>query len=103
LLERIEAAQKEGLKSGPTLYTYTAAGTDSTLACRLGRRMAVTRQLFKSDCANPATREKIVAEVRIDSDAWENLYLALGRRMKILLVVLNLKNSSRSPANRSPK
>src|SRR5207249_1632320 len=33
-----------------------------------------------------ATREKIAAEVRTDSDAWENTYLSVGSPDKILLV-----------------
>src|SRR5437763_15443207 len=35
---------------------------------------------------DPATRQKMAAEVQIDSDAWENLYLATGSPEKILLV-----------------
>jgi N-acyl-D-amino-acid deacylase len=34
---------------------------------------------------NPATREKIAGEVRVDSNAWENLYLAAGSPDKIVL------------------
>jgi len=41
--------------------------------------------LFKR-LRDPATRQKIAAEVKIDSDKWENLYLAAGSPEKILLV-----------------
>src|SRR5437667_4321723 len=41
--------------------------------------------LFKR-LRDPAKREKIGAEVRVDSDAWQNLYLAAGSPKKILLV-----------------
>src|SRR5262249_24873816 len=41
--------------------------------------------LFKR-LRDPATREKIKAEVKIDSDKWENLYLDAGSPDKILLV-----------------
>jgi N-acyl-D-amino-acid deacylase len=40
--------------------------------------------LFKR-LRDPATREKIAAEVRTPSDKWENLYLAAGSPDKILL------------------
>src|SRR4029453_6477780 len=84
LLARIEAAQKEGLKITADMYTYTAAGTrlDSCLPpwTEDGGYPALFKRL-----RDPATREKIAAEVRIDSDAWENLYLAAGSPDKILL------------------
>src|SRR5206468_1310981 len=35
---------------------------------------------------DPATREKIKAEVKIDSDKWENLYLSAGSPDRIILV-----------------
>ena len=35
---------------------------------------------------DPATREKIAAEVRTPSDKWENFYLAAGSPDKILLI-----------------
>jgi N-acyl-D-amino-acid deacylase len=48
-------------------------------------RAAQPPALFKR-LRDPATREKIAAEVKIDSDKWENLYLAAGSPDKILLV-----------------
>ena len=45
------------------MYTYTAGGDrSSTLVCRRGRKTAVIRRLFKR-LRDPATREKIAAEV----------------------------------------
>ncbi len=41
--------------------------------------------LFKR-LRDPATREKIAAEVKIDSDKWENLYIGAGSPDNILLV-----------------
>src|SRR5205809_3745537 len=85
LLSRIEAAQKEGLKITADMYTYTAGGTglDARLPPRTedGGYPALFKRL-----RDPATREKIKAEVKIDSDKWENLYLAAGSPDKILLV-----------------
>src|SRR2546423_5472911 len=85
LLERIEAAQKEGLKIRANMYTYTAAGTGLDACLPPWTEDGGYPALFKR-LRDPATREKIAAEVRIDSDAWENLYLAAGSPKKILLV-----------------
>ncbi len=85
LLARIEAAQKEGLKVTANMYTYTAAGTGLDACLPPWTEDGGYPALFKR-LRDPATREKIAAEVKIDSDAWENLYLAAGSPEKILLV-----------------
>jgi N-acyl-D-amino-acid deacylase len=84
LLARIEAAQKEGLKITADMYTYTAAGTGLDACLPPWTEDGGYPALFKR-LRDPASREKIAAEVRIDSDAWENLYLAAGSPDKILL------------------
>jgi N-acyl-D-amino-acid deacylase len=84
LLGRIEAAQKEGLKIRANMYTYTAAGTGLDACLPPWTEDGGYPALFKR-LRDPATREKIAAEVRVDSDAWENLYLAAGSPEKILL------------------
>src|SRR5438477_1351618 len=84
LLARIEAAQKEGLKIRANMYTYTAAGTGLDACLPPWTEDGGYPALFKR-LRDPATREKIAAEVRVDSDAWENLYLAAGGPEHILL------------------
>jgi N-acyl-D-amino-acid deacylase len=84
LLARIEAVQKEGLKITADMYTYTAAGTGLDACLPPWTEDGGYPALFKR-LRDPATREKIAAEVRIDSNAWENLYLAAGSPDKILL------------------
>jgi N-acyl-D-amino-acid deacylase len=84
LLARIEAAQKEGLKVRANMYTYIAAGTGLDACLPPWTEDGGYPALFKR-LRDPATREKIAAEVRVDSDAWENLYLAAGSPEKILL------------------
>jgi N-acyl-D-amino-acid deacylase len=84
LLARIEAAQKEGLKITADMYTYTAAGTGLDACLPPWTEDGGYPALFKR-LRNPATREKIAAEVRVDSNAWENLYLAAGSPDKIVL------------------
>ena len=85
LLGRIEAAQKEGLKIRANMYTYTAAGTGLDACLPPWTEDGGYPALFKR-LRDPATRKKIAAEVQVDSDAWENLYLAAGSPDKILLV-----------------
>src|SRR5213593_4649484 len=85
LLSRIEAAQKEGLNLRANMYTYTAAGTGLDACFPPWTEDGGYPALFKR-LRDPATREKIKAEVKIDSDKWENLYLAAGSPDKIILV-----------------
>src|SRR5438876_2353802 len=85
LLARIERAQKEGLNVRANMYTYTAAGTGLDACLPPWTEDGGYPALFKR-LRDPATREKIKAEVKIDSDKWENLYLAAGSPDKILLV-----------------
>src|SRR6184192_4231028 len=84
LLARIQRVHKEGLNVRADMYTYTAAGTglDACLPpwTEDGGYPALFRRL-----RDPAMREKIKAEVQIDSNAWENLYLDAGSPDKILL------------------
>src|SRR6202047_545943 len=84
LLSRIEAAGKEGLKITANMYTYTAAGTGLDACLPPWTEDGGYPALFKR-LRDPATREKIAAEVRTPSDKWENLYLAAGSPEKILL------------------
>ena len=84
-LSRIEAARKEGLKIRANMYTYTAAGTGLDACLPPWTEDGGYPALFKR-LRDPATREKIAAQVKTPSDEWENLYLAAGSPEKILLV-----------------
>ena len=85
LLTRIERAQKEGLNVRANMYTYPAAGTGLDACLPPWTEDGGYPALFKR-LRDPATREKIKAEVQVDSDKWENLYLMAGLPDKILLV-----------------
>jgi N-acyl-D-amino-acid deacylase len=84
LLSRIEAAQKEGLKITANMYTYTAAGTGLDACLPPWTEDGGYPALFKR-LRDPATREKIKAQVLTPTDAWENLYLDAGGPEHILL------------------
>jgi N-acyl-D-amino-acid deacylase len=84
LLARIEAARKERRPIRANMYTYIAGGTGLD-AClppwpEDGGYPALLKRL-----SDPDTRQKIAAEVRIDSDKWENLYLAAGSPDRIIV------------------
>jgi len=85
LLARIERAQRDGLKITADMYTYIAAGTGLDACLPPWTEDGGYPALFKR-LRDPATREKIKAEVQVDSDKWENLYLTAGSPDKILLV-----------------
>ena len=85
LLSRIESEQKEGLNIRANMYTYTAAGTGLDACLPPWTENGGYPALFKR-LRDPATREKIAAEVSKDSDQWENLYIGAGSPDNILLV-----------------
>ena len=85
LLSRIESAQKEGLNIRANMYTYTAGGTGLDACFPPWTEDGGYPALFKR-LRDPATRERIKAEVKIDSDKWENLYLSAGSPDRIILV-----------------
>src|SRR6266513_1382123 len=84
LLSRIEAAQKEGLKITADMYTYTAGGTGLDASLPPWTEDGGYPVLFKR-LRDPATREKIAAEVQKPTAGWENLYFDAGGPAHILL------------------
>jgi N-acyl-D-amino-acid deacylase len=84
LLSRIESAQKEGLKITADMYTYTAGGTGLDASLPPWTEDGGYPALFKR-LRDPATREKIKAEVQKPTGAWENLYLDAGGPEHVLL------------------
>src|SRR2546421_460001 len=84
LLSRIEGARREGLKITANMYTYTAAGTGLDACLPPWTEDGGYPALFKR-LRDPATREKIKAEVQKPTDSWENLYLDAGGPEHILL------------------
>src|SRR4029077_10267853 len=85
LVARIEQAQKQGLNVHANMYTYTAAGTGLDACLPPWTEDGGDPALFKR-LRVPATRAKIAAEVKVDSDQWENLFIGAGSPDKILLV-----------------
>src|SRR5438045_1919111 len=84
LLSRIEAAQKQRLKISADMYTYTAGGTGLDASLPPWTEDGGYPALFKR-LRDPATREKIKAEVQKPAGGWENLYFDAGGPEHILL------------------
>ena len=83
LLARIEAARKEGLLIRANMYPYLAGGTALAACLPPWTQDGGYPALFKR-LRDPETRKKIAAEVKVDSDKWENLYLAAGSPDRII-------------------
>ncbi|MCA1658941.1 MAG: D-aminoacylase [Verrucomicrobiaceae bacterium] len=85
VLEKVEAARKEGLKITANMYLYPAGGTGLDASLPPWTLDGGYEALWKR-LEDPATRKKIAEEVRTPSDAWENFFLAAGSPDRILLV-----------------
>lgn len=85
LLARIERARQSGLNVRANMYTYTAAGTGLDACLPPWTEDGGYPALF-SRLRDPTMRAIIKAEASVDSDKWENLYVAAGGPEKILLV-----------------
>ena len=81
----INAARRSGLKITADMYMYTAGATGLNASLPPWTMDGGYEALFKR-LQDPATRQKIAAEVRVPSDKWENLYLAAGSPERVLLV-----------------
>lgn len=85
VLEKVEAARKEGLKITANMYVYPAGGTGLDASLPPWTLDGGYEALWKR-LEDPAIRQKIAGEVRTPSDAWENFFLAAGSPDRILLV-----------------
>ncbi len=89
-IARIEAARKSGLRISADMYTYTAGSTGLDAAMptwvQAGGREAWIKRL-----KDPQTRREVIAEMRTDSPAFENLYRFAGAEGTLLVGFRNPK------------
>jgi len=85
VLALVNAARRSGLKITADMYMYPAGATGLNASLPPWTMDGGYEALFKR-LEDPATRQKIAAEVRTPSDKWENLYLAAGSADRVLLV-----------------
>ena len=85
VVRAVEAARAEGLEITADMYTYTAGATGLDAAMppwvQEGGLKAWMERL-----KDPATRARVVEQMRTPSDEWENLLLAAGSAERVLLV-----------------
>jgi N-acyl-D-amino-acid deacylase len=89
-IARIEAARASGLRITANMYTYTAGSTGLDAAMptwvQAGGREAWIKRL-----KDPQTRREVIAEMRVDSPAFENLYRFAGAEGTLLVGFRNPK------------
>jgi len=93
-IAKIEAARKEGLRITADMYTYTAGATGFDACIPPWSRAGGYDALFKR-IADPATRARMIAEMRAPAVGWENLCQAAGTPHGLLLV--EFKNDTLKP------
>lgn len=94
VIQKVEAAQREGLKVTADMYTYTAGATGFDACLPPWARAGGPDALFKR-LEDPATRARIGAEMKAKGGNWENLCVAAGSPERIL--VLEFKNEALKP------
>ena len=94
VLEMVEAARKSGMKITADMYNYPAGATGLDAAMPPWVLDGGYSELYKR-IQDPATRKKILEEIRTPTDKWENLYLSAGSADKVLLV--GFKNDKLKP------
>lgn len=84
-IARIDAARAGGVDIGANMYAYTAGATGLTVALppwmQAGGHDAMIARL-----KDPATRRRVIAEMKQPSDAWENLRLLAGDDARVLFI-----------------
>ena len=83
-IKKIEAARAEGLAITADMYTYTAGATGLNAAMPPWVQEGGLRQWVER-LEDPATRIRVIREMRTPSDEWENLLLHAGSPAKVLL------------------
>ncbi len=84
VVARVEAARAEGLQITADIYTYTAGATGLDAAMPPWVQEG-GYEMWAERLADPATRERVVREMRTPTDEWENLLLAAGSPDNVLL------------------
>jgi N-acyl-D-amino-acid deacylase len=94
VIAKVEAARKSGLKITADMYNYPAGATGLDAAMPPWVLDGGYPELYKR-IKDPATRKKIVDEIRTPTDKWESLYQAAGSPERVLLV--GFKNDKLKP------
>ncbi|MDQ6802895.1 MAG: D-aminoacylase [Acidobacteriota bacterium] len=85
VIRRVEAARANGLRISADMYTYTAGATGLDAAMPTWVQEGGLEE-WRKRLQDPATRARVIQEMRTPSDAWENLMMLAGSPDRVLLV-----------------
>ena len=85
VIRRIEEARAQGLRITADMYTYPAGATGLDAAMPPWVQEGGYEQ-WRKRLLDPATRAKVIEEMRTPTDAWENLMLLAGSAERVLLI-----------------
>jgi N-acyl-D-amino-acid deacylase len=94
VLQKVEAARAEGLRITADMYTYTAGATGLDAAMPPWVQEG-GYEAWRGRLKDPATRARVIAEMRTPTDAWENLLLLAGSPDRVRLI--GFKNEQLKP------
>lgn len=94
MVARIEAARASGLRITADMYTYTAGATGLDAAMPTWVQAGGTEKWIER-LKDPATRARVVAEMKAPGQGWENLLFNTGGADKVIL--LAFKNEALKP------
>ncbi len=94
VIQRVEAARREGLQITADMYTYTAGATGFDACLPPWARAGGPDAIFKR-LDDPGDRARIAADMKAKDPAWENLCIAAGSLERVLL--LEFKNEKLKP------
>lgn len=94
VIARVEAARAQGLRISADMYTYTAGATGLDAAMPPWVQ-ADGFEAWRKRLMDPATRARVLEEMRTPTDAWENLLLLAGSPDRVLLI--GFKNEKLKP------
>jgi N-acyl-D-amino-acid deacylase len=93
-IDKIERADEEGIRISANMYAYTAGATGLTAGLppwvQDGGHDAMIARL-----KDPEIRQRVIAEMKTPTDAWENLRLLSGSAERVLLI--GFKNEELKP------
>jgi N-acyl-D-amino-acid deacylase len=85
VIQKVEAAQKGGVRITADMYTYTAGATGLDASMPPWVQEGGVDKWIKR-LKDPSVRRQVVQEMRTPTNKWENLFLAAGTPKNILLV-----------------
>jgi N-acyl-D-amino-acid deacylase len=93
-IERIEQARAQGLRITADMYTYTAGSTGFDAAMPPWVQEG-GYEAWRKRLQDPATRARVLEEMRTPTDRWENLMMLAGSAENVLLAAF--KNDALKP------